>query len=94
MALHPALGNMLDDFLKAEFNQLIRKGAELEYAMLLHQTRMKAVCESIKTHDYWVCFSEHFPEFDRYCRQCGDIISPEFDRGRHMGRCNFYLKFE
>ena len=94
MALHRALGDRLDDFLNAKFNQLIQKGAKLEYAMLLHQSQMKEVCESIKAHDHWVRFGEHFPEFDRYCRQCGDIISPEFDRGRHMGRCIFYPKSE
>ena len=87
MDLHPALGARLDAFLTTKFNKLLWEGAELEYAMLLHQTRMKDVCESIKAHDHWLCFREHFPEFDLYCRNCGGFISPEFDRGRHMGRC-------
>ena len=92
MDLHPALGDRFDDFLRAKFNEFLWEGAELEHAMLLHQTRMNDVCESIKMHDHWLHFRDHFPEFDLHCRKCGDIISPEFDRGRHMGRCKFHLE--
>ena len=92
MDLHPALGDRLDVFLKTKFNKFLWEGAELEYAMLLHQTRMNDVCMSIKMHDHWLHFRDHFPEFDPHCRKCGDIISPEFDRRRHMGRCKFHLE--
>ena len=56
MDLHPALGDRLDDFLRAKFNKFLWEGAELEYAMLLHQTRMNDVCMSIKMHDHWLRF--------------------------------------
>ena len=92
MAFHPALEARLNDFLETEFNQFLEKGVELGYSMQLHETRMADVCESIKAHYHWLHFGEHFPEFDLHCRKCGGIISPEFDRGRHLGRCKFYLE--
>ena len=92
MDLHPALGDRLDVFIKTKFSQFILEGMKLQNAMLLHQTRMNDVCESIKMHDHWLHFRDRFPEFDLHCRKCGDIISPEFDRGRHMGRCKFHLE--
>ena len=57
MDLHPALGDRLDDFLTTEFNQFLWEGAKLEHAMLLHQTRMKDVCESIKAFMIIGCIS-------------------------------------
>ena len=60
MDLHPALGARLEAFLITKFNKVLLEGRELEYAMLLHQTRMKDVCESIKAHDHWLRFREHF----------------------------------
>ena len=59
--LHPALGDQLNDFIKIKLNKFLWEGAELEYAMLLHQTRMKDVCESIKAHDHWLHFRGPFP---------------------------------
>ena len=90
MVLHPTLGDILDDFLHCEMTRVCHQAAELAAAMTLHQARMKDVCHSIKAHDHWVKYREHFPEFDLQCRYCGDIISPEFDRGRHKGLC--YLR--
>ena len=87
MDLHPTLGDILDDFLHCEIVRVCHEAAELESAMKLHQARMKDVCYSIKVHDHWVKYREHFPEFDLQCRQCGDIISPEFDLHRHLGLC-------
>ena len=88
MDLQAPLGDMLDDFLYCEMVRVFHQAAELAVAMKLHQARMKAVCYSIKAHDHWVCYGEHFPEFTLQCRQCGERISPEFDRGRHMGLCD------
>ena len=90
MDLHPTLGDILDDFIHCESVRVLHQAAELEAAMKLHQARMKDVCHSIKAHDHWVNYGEHFPEFELYCRQCGNSISPEFDRGRHRGLC--YLR--
>ena len=90
--MHRVLKDKFLAFLETELTRCFRKGKEMENAMRLHHSRMKEVCESIKAHDHWVRFSEHFPEFARYCYQCGDAISPEFDRWRHMGRCNWYQR--
>ena len=87
MDLHPTLGDILDDFLYCEMARVLHQAAELEAAMKLHQARMKDVCHSIKAHEHWVNYGEHFPEFELYCRRCGDNISPEFARGRHIGFC-------
>ena len=84
------LGDILDDFLHCEVVRVLHQVAELEAAMKLHQARMKEVCYSIKAHDHWVHYGEHFPEFTLQCRNCGEQISPEFDRGRHLGLC--YLR--
>ena len=67
---------------------MLHQAAELEAAMKLHQSRLKDVCHSIKAHDHWVRYGDYFPEFALQCRQCGESISPEFDRGRHMGLCD------
>ena len=87
MDLQAPLGDMLNDFLYCEMARVLHQAAELEVAMKLHQARMKEVCYSIKAHDHWVLYGDHFPVFDRVCRQCGECISPEFDGGRHMGLC-------
>ena len=89
MELHPTLEDILDDFIHEELVRWIHQSAELEAAMKLHQARMKDVCHSIKAHDHWVHYGEHFP-FTLHCRLCGDAISPEFDRRRHRGFC--YLR--
>ena len=86
MSLHPTLDDILDDFLYCEMARVIHQAAELEAAMKLHQARMKEVCHSIKAHDHWVRYGEHFP-FTIYCRLCGAAISPEFDSRRHKGLC-------
>ena len=84
MDLQAPLGDNLDDFLHCEFVRVLHQAAELEAALKLHQTRMKDVCHSIKAHEHWVTCGEHFP-FTLHCKQCGDAISPEFDRRRHRG---------
>ena len=86
LELHPTLGDILDDFLHGEFVRVLHQAAELEVALKLHQARMKEVCHSIKAHDHWVIYGEHFP-FTLHCQSCGDAISPEFDRRRHRGLC-------
>ena len=86
MDLHPTLDDILDDFIQEELACMIHQGAELEAALYLHQSHMKEVCLSIKAHDHWVHYEEYFP-FSIRCRFCGEAISPEFDRGRHRGRC-------
>ena len=86
MDLHPILDDMLDDFINCEMERVIHQGAELELAMKRHQARMKDVCHSIKAHDHWVKYGEHFP-FTVHCKHCGDAISPEFDWRRHRGLC-------
>ena len=56
-------------------------------ARALHKHRMRDVCGQIKAHYHWVhiCF---FPTLDgQRCVKCGNIISPEFDLGRHRGVC-------
>ena len=51
------------------------------------------MCVSLSRHMIIGCISgKHFPEFDLHCRKCGGFISPEFDRGRHMGCCKFHLE--
>ena len=87
MVLHPTLGDILDDFLYCEMVRVLHQAAELASAMKLHQARMKDVCHSIKAHARWVNYREHFPKFQLQCRQCGETISPEFDRHRHLGLC-------
>ena len=86
LTLHPTLDDILGDFIHEELVRWIHQGVELEAAMKLHQARMKEVCNSIKAHDHWVRYGEHFP-FTIYCKHCGDAISPEFDRRRHRGCC-------
>ena len=85
--LHPTLDDILDAFIQEELARMIHQGAELEAALYLHQDKMEEVCHSIKAHDHWVRYGEHFP-FDIHCQSCGEAISPEFDRRRHRGRCN------
>ena len=65
---------------------MIHQAAELEVAMKLHQAQMKDVCHSIKAHDHWVRYGGHFP-FSIHCNFCGVAVPPEFDQGRHRGRC-------
>ena len=86
MDLHPTLYDILDDFLYCEMACVVHQAAELEVVLNLHQALMKEVCHSIKAHDHWVCYGYHFP-FSAHCNLCGEAISPEFDRGRHRGRC-------
>ena len=81
------LGAILHDFLYCEIAHVLHQAAELEAAMKLHQARMKDVCYSIKAHYHWANYEEHFP-FTLQCKQCGDAISPEFDRRRHRGLCD------
>ena len=87
MALHPTLDDILDDFLYCEMARVIHQGVELEAALKLHQAQMKEVCHSIKSHDHWVRYGEHFP-FSTHCMFCKETISPEFDLRRHRGLCN------
>ena len=87
MDLHPILDDILDDFLYCEMARVIHQGAKLESVLQLHQAKMEEVCHSIKAHDHWVHYEEYFP-LSIHCRFCGEVISPEFDRGRHRGRCN------
>ena len=55
----------------------------------LHQKRMKDVCYSIKAHYLWETFEWFFPSFcSQQCWSCGELISPEFHMGRHMGLCD------
>ena len=81
MDLHPTLY----DILYYEMACVVHQVAKL-VALKLHQALMKEVCHSIKTHDHWVRYGDHFP-FSTHCNLCGEAISPEFDRGRHRGRC-------
>ena len=87
MDLHPTLGDILDDFLYCEMACVFHQAAELEVALKLHQALMKEVCHSIKAHDHWVRYGSYFP-FSTHCNLCGEAIPPEFDRGRHRGRCS------
>ena len=87
MNLHPTLDDILDDFIQEELDRMIDQGAKLEAAMYFHQVKMEEVCYFIKAHDHWVRYGEHFL-FTIHCNLCGEAISPEFDRGRHRGRCN------
>ena len=86
MDLHPTLDDILDDFVREELVRMLHQAEVLEAALKLHQARMKDVCHSIKAHDHWVNYGEHFP-FTIHCKHCGDAISPEFDRRRHRGLC-------
>ena len=86
MDLQTPLEDILDDFLYYELARVLDQAAALETAMKLHQARMKDVCHSIKAHYHWANFAEHFL-FDLQCKRCGDNISPEFARRRHMGLC-------
>ena len=86
MDLHPTLDDIFDDFLHEELARVFRQAAELGADLKLHQAQMKEVCHSIKAHDHWVRYGEHFP-FTLHCRFCGAAISPEFDRRRHRGLC-------
>ena len=86
MDLHPTFYDILDDFIQEELDRLIHQRAKLEVAMHFHQVKMEEVCYSIKAHDHWVRYGDHFP-FTLHCNLCGEAISPEFDRGRHRGRC-------
>ena len=87
MVLHSTLGDILDDFLDCEIIRVLHQAAELESAMKLHQARMKDVCYSIKAHYLWETLEFPFPDFSELCWCCGETISPEFDRRRHMGLC-------
>ena len=86
MALHPTLEEFLFNFRKEAYNRMIDEGSNLELALKFHQVKMEEVCYSIKAHHHWVHYEEYFP-FSIHCRLCGKAISPEFDRGRHRGRC-------
>ena len=86
MALHPTLEDFLHNFLKEELDRLIYQAAELEVSLYFHQVMMDEVCYSIKSHDHWVRYGGHFP-FSTHCNLCGEVISPEFDLGRHRGLC-------
>ena len=77
------LRDQIQDFLYAAIVCAIHQAAATE----LHQERMKDVCYSIKAHYHWENFGFLFPEFSLQCTSCGENISPEFDRGRHMGLC-------
>ena len=86
MDLQAPLGDILGDFLYCEIARVLHQAAKLEAAMKLHQALMKDVCYSIKAHEHWAIYGEHFP-FTLHCKQCGDAISPEFHRRRHRGLC-------
>ena len=86
MNLHPTLEDILYDFIEEAVDRLIHQGAKLEVALHFHQVKMEEVCYSIKAHDHWVRYGDHFP-FTIHCNLCGKATSPEFDRGRHRGRC-------
>ena len=81
MDLHPTLYDILHYDMACVIHQV-----EKLVALKLHQALMKEVCHSIKAHDHWVCYGNYFP-FSIHCNLCGEAISPEFDRGRHRGRC-------
>ena len=56
-------------------------------ARALHKHRMTHVCAQIKAHYHW----KHLCAFPiltgQRCVECGNIISSEFDLGRHRGVC-------
>ena len=81
------LRDQIQDFLYAVIVRAIHQVAEMEAALELHQEQMKDVCYSIKAHYLWENFGFLFPEFSLQCKSCGENISPEFARGRHMGLC-------
>ena len=85
-ALHPTLEDVLNDLLQEELDRMLNQGSKIESAIFFHQVKMEEVCHSIKTHDHWVRYGDHFP-FTIHCNFCGEAISPEFDRGRHRGCC-------
>ena len=87
MDLHSTLEDFLYNFLKEKLDCLLNQAAELEVAATLHQALMEEVCHSIKAHDHWVRYGSYFP-FSTHCNLCGEAIPPEFDQGRHRGRCS------
>ena len=87
MALHPTLEDFLYNFLKEKLDRLLNQAAKLESSLHFHQALMEEVCHSIKAHDHWVRYGGYFP-FSTHCNLCGEAIPPEFDRGRHRGRCS------
>ena len=87
MDLHPTLEDFLYNFLKEKLDHLFNQAARLEVAATLHQALMEEVCHSIKAHDHWVRYGSSFP-FSTHCNLCGEAIPPEFDQGRHRGRCS------
>ena len=86
MDLHPTLEDILNDLLQEELDRILNQGAKIESAIFFHQVKMEEVCHSIKAHDHWVRYGDHFP-FTIHCNLCREAISPEFNRGRHRGRC-------
>ena len=88
MDLHPTLEDILNNLLQEELDRMLNQGAKIESAIFFHQVKMEEVCHSIKAHDHWVRYGDHFP-FTIHCNLCGEVISPEFDRGRHRGRCSW-----
>ena len=86
MDLHPTLEDIFNDLLQEELDRMLNQGAKIESAIFFYQVKMEEVCHSIKAHDHWVRYGNHFP-FTIHCNLCGEAISPEFDRGRHRGRC-------
>ena len=82
MDLHPTLYT----FLCYEMAYVVHQTVKLNFALKLHQALMKEVCYSIKAHDHWVRYGGHFP-FSIHCNLCGEAFPPEFDLGRHRGRC-------
>ena len=86
MALHPTLEDFFEDFIQEELDRLIQQGSRLLFSLNFHQVRIEELCYSIKAHDYWVHYEDYFP-FSIHCKLCGKAISPEFDLGRHRGRC-------
>ena len=86
--LQAPLGAMLDDFLYCEVVRVLHEAAVLEVALKLHQTRMKEVCSSIKTHYYWETFECPGYDFRPLCYICRERVSPEVDMRRHAGLCD------
>ena len=82
MDLHPTLYT----FLCYEMAYVVQQTVKLNFALKLHQALMKEVCYSIKAHDHWIRYGGHFP-FSIHCNLCGEAFPPEFDLGRHRGRC-------
>ena len=87
MDLHPTLEVILNALLQEELDRMLNQGTKIESAIFFHQVKMEELCYSIKAHDHWVRYGEHFP-FTIHCNLCGEAISLEFDRERHRGRCS------